>query len=338
MPHFMSETPLHLARQDGTRLAAYRYDPHAAPDVTLVLVHGWSASARVWNDVIGHLPADGRLRVITYDQRGHGASTAGGTPADIAVLADDLEAVLRAFSSDTPAIVAGHSMGAMSVLSHVVRHPHTYAAQVAGLLLVSASSGQLDLRLDGHPPLTRTLGSARMAIAHACAHAPRSTQHLRDLLRPSAVPRPATDVAAAWYQAILRFDVAGCLATLEDTPVHLVTGALDRVIPPVHTCRLAAELPHARLHVAEGAAHRLPSERPALLASLLTELVDHARSHRLEQMRVAEGVLRTAAQLLFTRRRILARAERLAHVEPRPSRPLDTPIRKRGEALIETRQ
>ncbi|MCX4826374.1 hypothetical protein OG883_42800 [Streptomyces sp. NBC_01142] len=173
--------------------------------------------------------------------------------------------------------------------------------------MVSASSGQIDLRLDGHPPLARAVGSARTAIAEACTRAPRSTRYLRDLLSPSATPRPATDVAAAWFRAILDFDVAGRLAALEGTSVHLVTGAQDRVIPPVHTCRLAAELAHARVHVAEGATHRVPSEQTALLASLLMDLVERARDQHPAPPRDADGILRAAAQLLFTMRAARAR-------------------------------
>ncbi|WP_240509184.1 hypothetical protein [Streptomyces agglomeratus] len=37
--------------------------------MTLILAHDWSASAAVWDDVIRHLPADDRMRVLTFDQR-----------------------------------------------------------------------------------------------------------------------------------------------------------------------------------------------------------------------------------------------------------------------------
>ncbi|WP_331732182.1 alpha/beta hydrolase (plasmid) [Streptomyces sp. NBC_00015] len=333
-----SEAPLSLNRPDGTRLAVYRREPNATPHVTLVLVHGWSASAAVWDDVIRRLPTDDRVRIITFDQRGHGASTQGRTPAGMGVLADDLEAVLRTFSRDAPAIVAAHSMGSMAALEYAARDARTTPVRIAGLLLASASNGQIDLRLAGHPPLTRAMGSARTAIAEACTRAPRSTRYLRDLLSPSASPRPATDVAAAWFRAILDFDVVGRLTALQETPVHLVTGALDRVIPPIHTCRLAAELAHARIHVAEGATHRIPSERPALLASLLMDLVERACAHQPTPSRDADGLLQTTAQLLFAKRSSLRRGRRLPQSEPAPDQRSGSPTRVRQEALIETRQ
>ncbi|MGW6145688.1 alpha/beta fold hydrolase, partial [Streptomyces sp. NPDC055140] len=89
--------------------------------MTLVLAHGWSASAAVWDEVLLHLRADHGVRLLAFDQRGHGASTHGSPSAGIGVLADDLEAVLSAFSADTPAIVAAHSMRSMSALESAAR-------------------------------------------------------------------------------------------------------------------------------------------------------------------------------------------------------------------------
>ncbi|WP_327309666.1 alpha/beta fold hydrolase (plasmid) [Streptomyces sp. NBC_01298] len=271
--------PQRLSRPDGTDLAVYQRDPiEDTADVSVVFVHGWQASARVWNDVLSRTTLDGRLRVVTYDQRGHGASTHGRAPADISVLARDLAAVLRAHAADLPVVLAGHSMGAMTVMMHALLSAPVASPQVAGVLLASPSSGRLDLRRHDQPALTRALGSARSVIASACATAPRPVQYLRNTLRPSHEPRPPLDVAAAWYRAILSYDVSGSLDALANAPVHLVTGAQDRLIPPIHTCRLAAELPHARVHVAEGAGHGLPGERPDLVADLLRELVTGART------------------------------------------------------------
>ncbi|MEU3639990.1 alpha/beta fold hydrolase [Streptomyces albogriseolus] len=328
---------LHLKRPDGARLAVYRREPSAPPEVTVVLAHGWSASAAVWNDVLRHLPADDRMRVLTFDQRGHGASSPGHAPADMRVLAEDLQAVLSAFTPDTPAIVAAHSMGAMAALTSAATGGQTTGVQPASLLLVSASSGQLNLSLAGHSPLARVVGSARTAIAEVCTRAPRSTRFLRDLLVPSTAPRPTTDVAAAWFRAIMEFDVAGRLAPLRDVPVHLVTGAQDRVVPPVHTCRLAAEIAHARVHVLEGAAHRVPSEEPALLALLLSDLVQSSRRQRAVSPRAADTILRAAAQMLLTKRGALA-VGRLPRNEHRLARRSATATRSGQEEMIGMRQ
>jgi len=55
---------------DGTRLNVQLHGPKDAPAV--VFSHGWTCSTRYWNPQVRALGAD--YRVITYDQRGHGAS------------------------------------------------------------------------------------------------------------------------------------------------------------------------------------------------------------------------------------------------------------------------
>ncbi|MFE0775602.1 alpha/beta fold hydrolase [Streptomyces sp. NPDC058861] len=270
--------PQRLSRPDGTNLAVYQRDPADTADVAVVFMHGWQASARVWNDVLSRTTLYGRLRVVAYDQRGHGASTYGRAPADISVLARDLAAVLKAHAADLPVVLAGHSMGAMTVMMHALLPTSIASPQAAGVLLASPSSGRLDLRRHDQPALIRAVGSARSVIASACVTAPRPVQYLRNTLRPSHEPRSPLDVAAAWYRAILSYDVAGSLGALTNAPAHLVTGAQDKLIPPIHTCRLAAESPHARVHVTEGAGHGLPGERLDLVADLLRELVTDART------------------------------------------------------------
>jgi pimeloyl-ACP methyl ester carboxylesterase len=82
---------------------------------TVVLVHGLGFGQRSWDRVAPRLRAGG-LRVVTYDQRGHGAS---GTSEDYSpsAFAADLAAVLGEFGLEEP-ILVGHSLGAMIALEH----------------------------------------------------------------------------------------------------------------------------------------------------------------------------------------------------------------------------
>ena len=63
---------------DGLALAVY---VHARPDTpahvpTVVLAHDWGLTHRSWDAVVALLATSG-LRIITLDQRGHGASALG---------------------------------------------------------------------------------------------------------------------------------------------------------------------------------------------------------------------------------------------------------------------
>ena len=57
------------------------------------------------------------------------------------------------------------------------------------------------------------------------------------------------------------------------TPALVVWGREDRVVPIECGERFVKSLPHARLHVVEGAGHFVDMERPDQLASLITDLV-----------------------------------------------------------------
>ncbi|HET8618358.1 MAG TPA: alpha/beta fold hydrolase, partial [Acidimicrobiales bacterium] len=70
-----------VTTDDGARLAV----TDAGDRITLggpapvVLAHCWTGSRAVWAPVARRLVAAGH-RVVLYDQRGHGASTAGTAP------------------------------------------------------------------------------------------------------------------------------------------------------------------------------------------------------------------------------------------------------------------
>ncbi|MGH3433733.1 MAG: SDR family oxidoreductase [Thermocrispum sp.] len=82
---------------------------------TVVLVHGWPDSHHLWREVVPLLA--GRFRVISYDARGHGASTNPKRTADfrIAELAADFRAVIDEVSPDRPVHVLAHDWGSTTV-------------------------------------------------------------------------------------------------------------------------------------------------------------------------------------------------------------------------------
>jgi pimeloyl-ACP methyl ester carboxylesterase len=126
---------------DGTRLHAEVFGPEDAP--TVVLAHGWTCSNQFWHYQIRDLSKD--FRVVAYDQRGHGRSAApqGGQYSPDA-LSDDLQAVLEAcVPAGERCVVAGHSMGGMTIVSWAGRHAEEVQGRLAGAVLVSTGMGDL---------------------------------------------------------------------------------------------------------------------------------------------------------------------------------------------------
>ncbi len=100
-------------------------DPGA---VTVLALHGVTASHRCWLAVAARLPG---VRLVAPDLRGRGRSAGLPGPYGMARHADDAAAVLDRLSVAS-AVVTGHSMGGFAAVALHHRHP----GRVAGLVLV----------------------------------------------------------------------------------------------------------------------------------------------------------------------------------------------------------
>jgi pimeloyl-ACP methyl ester carboxylesterase len=125
---------------DGVELAGEELGPARPTDrpgegAPIVLLHGLTATRRYVVMGSRTLERSG-FRVIGYDARGHGRSSAASDPTayDYEDLARDLEDVLDALGLKR-AILAGASMGAHTALRFALRNP----TRVAGLGLITPS-------------------------------------------------------------------------------------------------------------------------------------------------------------------------------------------------------
>lgn len=112
-PQVISEPRRSTVRNGEIDIAVYEQGVPDGP--TIVLVHGWPDSHRLWDNVIPYLID--RFHIVRYDSRGHGAST---DPQDyrafrIAELATDFRAVADAMSPDVPVHVMAHDWGSVTV-------------------------------------------------------------------------------------------------------------------------------------------------------------------------------------------------------------------------------
>lgn len=103
----------------GLPLAVHRSGDPAHP--TVLLVHGYPDTHRVWDDVAAALAAD--HHVVRYDVRGAGGSGHPERTRDYRLehLADDLLAVADATSPDRPVHVVAHDWGSIQSWEAVTR-------------------------------------------------------------------------------------------------------------------------------------------------------------------------------------------------------------------------
>jgi pimeloyl-ACP methyl ester carboxylesterase len=113
----------YVKSDDGVDVAVHDSGGSGHP---LVAVHGTGMVARMWEPVLGLLPAD-QVRILYVDLRGHGATrTPDGVAFDDDRMVADLTAVAEAFELDG-AWAAAHSMGAATALLTSVERPKTFS-------------------------------------------------------------------------------------------------------------------------------------------------------------------------------------------------------------------
>lgn len=149
---------------DGTPLHAEVFGP---PDgYPIVLTHGFVCAIRAWSHQIADLSTD--YRVIAFDHRGHGRS---GRPRrggySLKHLASDLDCVLDAtLAPHERALIAGHSMGGMTIQAWSERYGHKVRRRADAVALINTASGDLlsKIRLLSVP---RGLSPARVLAGRA---------------------------------------------------------------------------------------------------------------------------------------------------------------------------
>lgn len=123
----------YIKSTDGIKLAVFDYNPHCKK--TVLLVHGWPFSHKIFEYQIGLLTKKG-YRVIAPDLRGFGNSDSPTTGYCYCQMAKDLYCIVRAFNLRRFTLV-GFSMGGAIALRYM-RFCRGYG--VEKLILLSAAS------------------------------------------------------------------------------------------------------------------------------------------------------------------------------------------------------
>jgi non-heme chloroperoxidase len=259
---------------DGAELALW--DVGSGP--TVVLPHCWGCSHAIWIPVARRLVASGH-RVVLYDQRGHGASTPGVASLSIETLGSDLAAVLEDRTVHD-AVLAGHSMGGMTIMSLATYRPKVLAERARGLVLVATAAGDLGSGGIGmerfaapfiaSPAVSLALrsGAGHRFVRGAFGTDPvRSHMDLTRTLFGSTVPQ----VRSGFLTSMTAMNLLEGIATI-GIPTTVMIGSKDRLTAPARSAQLVAAIPGAQLVTLAGRGHMLPLEDPDAVAVEIARL------------------------------------------------------------------
>jgi pimeloyl-ACP methyl ester carboxylesterase len=288
-----------LRTHDGLQLHVRAEGPVDAP-VAVVLAHCWTSDHDSWRYQLRDLRAryGHAVRLVTYDHRGHGQSDPapkGG--AKIEHLGRDLGAVVEEYAPHGRLVLAGHSIGGMTMMELALQEPDVFRDRVGGICFIATSGGELRSVTLGLPDIgpwvkdhipyvlafrSRTLSRKQRLRAPIIESLVvrrflfGDTMRLRDhMLTVEGLVNVPGATMTGFFEDLMEHERHGHLEeTLAGIPTLVLVGDRDVLTPPEHARKLVQHVPHARLIVSPGAGHMLPLERDRHVSEMLCSLVD----------------------------------------------------------------
>ena len=189
--------PVIFQSLDGTSLAGELFESSNRPAPGVVFVHMLSRNKNDWQGLPDRI-RDAGITALTFDLRGHGASS--GSASDLAAMVQDVRAAAQWLATrqnvrpDAIAVV-GASLGASLALLAAVELP-----QVRVIGLLSPSLDYRGLRTD--TGLVKRLGARSLWLA-ASSEDPLALRTLRDMAAESSGPREQLVSGTAAHGTVL---------------------------------------------------------------------------------------------------------------------------------------
>ena len=240
---------------DGERIY---YESVGEGEPALVLCHGAGGNHAVWYQQV---PVFARQRrVIAWDHRGFGRSSARGGPTSPASAVRDLAAVLAAAQVAGPIDLVGQSMGGWTALGFALAEP----ARVRRLVLADTPGGIMTPELRaavgalGRSPLAPDGELGRHpALGASLLRRDPARAYLYQMLGAFGEPELGK-IAPALFGTVVADDRLAPLAGR----VLFVVGDEDALFPPAAIRASAARIPGARVVEIADAGHSPYFEQP----------------------------------------------------------------------------
>ncbi len=241
---------------------------------TLVLIHGFPLSARMWEPQLAL--AAGGWRVIAPQLRGFDGTPAASVASSVDDFAGDLVDLLDGLHIDQ-AVVCGLSMGGYIAFA-LFRHAARY---FRGLVLADTrAQADTPQAAEGRQRMlqaVRERGAAAAAdemLPKLVCEATRANQPaVVDTLRAIIIGNSGETVAGAILALMSRPDATPVLSTIH-CPTLIVVGDQDAITPPALSEDMQRGIPGAELVVIPNAGHMSNMEQPAAFNAALASFLE----------------------------------------------------------------
>ncbi|MBL0328757.1 MAG: alpha/beta fold hydrolase [Bacteroidetes bacterium] len=238
------------------------YDDFGTGEIPIIFIHGFPFDKSMWDVQMEQLKKTNR--VIAYDIRGYGKSSAGEDEQSIRLFADDLLNFMDALFIEK-AIVCGFSMGGYTLLSATSR----YAKRFEALILCDTQciADSTELKEKRNEVISQVKSGKINEFTETflgSVFCPESIQ-----LKPEIVEK-----ARAIILNTSPFTIAGGLAAISqrwetfttlceiNVPTLILSGRNDAITPVEQAEFMHKNIENAKLYIIENAGHMSNLEQP----------------------------------------------------------------------------
>lgn len=261
------------ALPDGETLAYLQMgDPKGTP---VVLIHGYTDSARDWVPMLPYMPK--RFRLILVDIRGHGDSSKPECCYDLYDFAYDIKLLLDRLHVRR-ADVVGHSLGSLIAQ----RFAEVWPERTNRVVLISSTGGRdpcaapepgkFDFEAQIRALKEPLRADSPFMIAWWDSPTPVNAEFIRRQREDSA-RIPLRVWIAVLDEGLTMTDLKAQLPRLK-APTLLIWGSKDPIMGPADRASLRAALPHAEVKIFDGLGHNPFWERPRAVADEISRFLD----------------------------------------------------------------
>lgn len=249
----------------------------------ILFIQGVGVIGKGWSPQVQSLSKS--FQTITFDNRGIGQSVLKTSNLTIEQMAEDAIAILNHLKIPS-AHVVGHSMGGTIAQDLAIRHPD----RVKSLSLLctfykGSQAAQLNSRIFWLGLKTRigTRKSRRKAFLEILfSKNYLSTMSSFDNLAQQVGELVGRDLADSppiimrQLRATTKHDLSTRLIQLANIPTLVIAATEDPIALPKFTIELAKQIPGAKCHILENAAHGIVLERPEEINQHLFDFIDRS--------------------------------------------------------------
>lgn len=241
----------------------------------LILIMGYSGTMDFWSPAVLRELAR-HYRVIVFDNRGMGSSTAGVKKFTIPQFTDDAAGLLTALKI-RQAHVLGWSMGTNIALDLAIRYPDKvnkliiYAGDPGGKAAILPAPAAMRMMTDtSGTPQERGMRLLKLMFpADWLKKNPDPRRYLPAQTETSSAQNidRQTEAMASW---------AGCYSKLSSikSPTLLLTGTDDILTPPENTSLLAKKIAGAKVAKIKGGGHGMMFQYPEKFTRIILDFLE----------------------------------------------------------------